>query len=274
MEVYEGPQLRPPRISLLTAADIVPMTGERWYAGFDLILEGCEDSRVYAVCPTVDADPKTYTGGGAIGQYSPYVLYATDKCSTYPAGREFFDRAQRKLVAGESTALEEQLWTGEVGGVAIATNPNLAGSSSTIASSVTAPEAALSVLEQEIGECSAGQGMIHVRPQVLGQLLNARVIRREGNIYLSPMDNIVVPGRGYPGTGPAGQAVGATEWMYGHPGIIQVRRGPIVRLGEADGLSATVDRAVNDRLVIVERVVHVALDDTCCVFAIDFNSLG
>lgn len=274
MEVFEGPQLRPPRISLLTAADIVPMESERWYAGFDLILEGCEDSRVYAICPAVDADPKEFTAGGAVGEYQPYVLYATDKCSMFPAGREFYDRAQRKLLTGESTALEEQLWTGEVGGSVIATNPNLATASSTIASSVTSPEAALSVLEQEIGECSAAQGMIHLRPQVLGQLLTAQVIHREGNVYLSPMDNLVVPGRGYPGTGPAGQAVGATEWMYGHPGIVQIRRGPLIRVGEAEGLAATVDRATNDRLVVVERVVHVALDETCCVFAIDFNSLG
>lgn len=276
MEVYEGPQLRSPRVSLLSAADIVPMDGERWYARFDLILEGCEDHRVYAVCPDPDADPKTYTSGGTSNEYEPYVLYATDKCSTFPAGREFFDRAQRKLVVGESTALEEQLWTGEVGGVAIATNPHLADNAvtTTITSSVTAPEAALAVLEQHIGECSAGQGMIHLRPQVLGQLLDAKIIRREGNVYLSPMDNIVVPGRGYPGTGPAGQAVGATEWMYGHPGIVQVRRGPIIRVGEEDGEKSTIDRYVNDKLVIVERVVHVSLDDSCCVFAIDFNSLG
>lgn len=273
MEVYEGPQLRPPRVSLLSAAEIVPMDSERWYARFDLILEGCEDSRVRAVCPPLNASPQTYTAGGQSEEYQPYVLYATDKCSTFPSGREFYDRAQRKLLAGEAAALEEQLWTGLVGGVTIATNAHLADPTTTVITSTeTSPQNALAVLDQRIGKCSAGQGMIHVRPQVMPQLLAARAVRREGNVYLTAMDTIVVPGRGYPGTGPTGQAVGATEWMYGHPGIVQIRRGPVIRVGE-DTNSSVYDRLVNDHLVIVQRVVNVALDNTCCVFANDFNAL-
>ena len=132
---------------------------------------------------------------------------------------------------------------------------------------------AIALLEQEMGEISATRGMIHIRPQVLFPLLEAQVIRRVGNIYLSPMDNIVVPGRGYSGTGPAGQAPGATEWMYGHPGIVQVRRGPVIRLGE-DDLASQVDRYVNDRFVIVERVAHVALDSSKGVLAIEFNAIS
>lgn len=273
MEVFEGPQLTPPRVSLLSSAELVPMEGDRWIKGFDLILEGCEGTNVYAVCPPEDADPKEFAAAGSNEEYNPYVLYATDKCSTYPAQRAFYDRAQRKLLTGESTALEEQLWTGEVGGVAIATNPNLAGEAETITTAVTDIQDAFAVLEQAIGEASATRGMIHLRPQALVKLIEAKVVRREGNVWLSPLDNIVVPGRGYPGTGPAGQAVGATEWMYGHPGIVQIRRGPVIRLGE-DDLSSQVDRYVNDRLVLVERVVHVALDNSCVVYAIDFESLG
>jgi hypothetical protein len=273
IEVFPGPQLTTPNVSLLSAAEIVPVDGNRWAAGFDLILEGCEDSRVYAVCPDEEADPKTYTAVGSTEAYNPYILYATDKCSTWPAQRAFYDRAQRKLEVGESTALEEQLWTGEIGGVAIATNPNLAGESTTITTTVADIEEAFAVLEQAIGECSAAPGMIHIRPIVLPFLVKNGIVRREGRVYKSPLDNLVVPGRGYPGTGPAGQAVGATEWMYGHPGIVQVRRGPIIRLGE-DNLSSQVDRYVNDRLVIVERVVNVALDPACCVYAIEFASIG
>lgn len=272
MEVFEGPQLTPPRISLLSAAEIVPMEGDRWTTGFDLILEGCEDTRVYAICPADDADPKEFTGGGSNEAYKPYVLYATDKCSTWPAQREYYDRAQRKLLTGEAAVLEEQLWTGEVNGTAF-TNPNLAGEAVTISTAVNGAEEALVVLEQAMGMASAARGMIHIRPQVLGVLLDHRIVRQEGNTYLSPMNNIVVPGRGYPGTGPTGQAVGATEWMYGHPGIVQVRRGPVIRLGE-DNLASQVSRYTNDRLVLVERVVHVALDNACVVYAIEFDSLG
>lgn len=272
MEVFEGPQLTPPRISLLSAAEIVPMEGDRWTSGFDLILEGCEDTRVFAVCPPEDADPKEYTGGGSNEAYTPYVLYATDSCSTWPAQREFYDRAQRKLLTGEAAVLEEQLWTGSVDGTTF-TNPNLAGEAVTISTAVNGAEEALAVLEQAMGMASAARGMIHIRPQVLGVLLDKHIVEKEGNVYLSPMGNIVVPGRGYPGTGPAAEAVGATEWMYGHPGIVQVRRGPVIRLGEDDKASQYI-RATNDRLVIVERVVHVALDNACVVYAIEFDSLG
>lgn len=273
-EVYEGPQLTPPRISLLTAADIITLDNERWAKGFDLIEEGCEDVNVFAVCPPEDADPKTLLGSGANQTYEPYVLYAADKCSTFGSQlREFYDRAQRKLLTGEAAALEEILWTGAFNGTSLPGNPFLADDPTIITAGSPAASVALARLEQAIAECSASRGMIHVRPQVLVELLTARAIRREGNVYLSPMDNIVVPGRGYPGTGPTGQAVGATEWMYGHPGIVQVRRGAIIRLGE-DNLASQVDRLVNDRLVVVERIAHVAFDPTCCYFAVEFDSLG
>jgi len=127
-------------------------------------------------------------------------------------------------------------------------------------------------LEQEIGEVSGNRGMIHIRPIAFHALVADSVVRREGNVWLSPMDNIVVPGRGYPGTGPAGQAVGATEWMYGHPGIVQIRRSEIIRLGE-DDLASQIHRGWNDHEAIVMRVAHVLLDPTVPVFAIDFNSI-
>ena len=268
MEVFDGPQITPPRISLLTSAELITPTSERWYNGFFLQNEGCEDSDVYLVCPAVDADPKGYTSTGANEEYQPWVLYSTYKCSTYPSDRDFYGRAERKLLTAEAAVLENQLWSGTVQ----TGNPFLTDTPTTIAHTGVAKEA-FAILEQELGELSAARGMIHLRPQVLHELLDANVVRREGNVYLSPMDNFVVPGRGYAGTGPAGQAVGATEWMYAHPSIVQVRRGPIIRLGEND-LASQVARDVNDRLVTVERAVHVALDTSCGVLAIEFTSVS
>lgn len=272
MEVFEGPQLRAPTIGLITSAELVPTDNDRWWSGFDLILEGCEDNKVATVCPDQFSSPKTVTATGGNKSYTPYALYATDKCSTFPAQRDFVGRATRKLLAGESAALEEQLWSGTVGGTSVGTNEKLAqvGVTSLAASTVTTTKDALAILEQKISECSSGQGMVHIRPQALHSLVENGVVRRVGNIYLTPMDNILVPGRGYPGTGPTGQAVGATEWMFGHPGIVQIRRSEIMPVGDT---TSQVIRSTNDRLVIVERVVHAALDTSCCVYAIDFNSL-
>lgn len=273
-EIFDGPQLTPPRISLLTAADIVTPDDERWGRGFELFTEGCETIDAIPLC---DETPSQRDGqrNGEILPYSPYVLFSSFECSTFGSGRsiDWYDRAQRKLLTGESTALEEILWTGKLGAVNLqANNQYLDNVVTTVALTANSPENAISALDQEIGELSATRGMIHVRPILLGQLLDHKVIRREGNVYLSPLDNLVVPGRGYPGTGPAQQAVGATEWMYGHPGIVQVRRGPVIRLGE-DDLASQVNRYVNDRTVFVQRVSHVALDTTCTVLAIEVDSI-
>jgi len=276
MEVYEGPQLTPPTISLLTAADIVPMEDERWERGFQLVNEGIEAHGIFATTLCPDEATREVTGVGENETYDTFGLYATDACSTWPSRRAFFDRAQRKLLASEAAVLERQLWDSSI----LAGQPHLAdgggtdntSATTTVALTSNAAKDAFAVLEQALGEASATRGMIHMRPQVLHALLEAQVVRRVGNIYLSPMDNIVVPGRGYPGTGPAGQALGATEWMYAHPGIVQIRRGKIVRLGE-DQEASTVLRSTNDRNVIVQRVVSVALDTTGGTFAIEFNAV-
>jgi hypothetical protein len=227
-----------------------------------------------AVCPT-EGSLRLGGGSGVVEAYDPYVLYASDKCSTFDRDRDFYGRAQRKLLTAEAFFLEGALWNG------ITSNPFLADgagvnndtATQTLALTATSAKAAFAVLEQNLGWLSSSPGTIHLRPQVLHELLEARTVRRVGNVYLSPMDNIVIPGRGYPGTGPASEVVGATEWMYGHPGKIQVRRSEMVRLGEGD-LASQVNRYVNDRIVFVQRVVHVALDSSKGVFAIEFNSIS
>lgn len=293
MEVVAGPQQNPPRVSLISSAELVPVNENdtKWQGGFTAKLDGHGGVNVFSVCPG-DAetfDFEDYPGG--VATFKPYVLYATDKSSTFGNDyTEMYDRAQRKLQAGESSALEAILWAGYSG----ATNENpflgdgagdyattnvasglaCEGSLATSTISITASKVheAFAVLEQKIGEVSASRGMVHIRPQAFHKLVELSVVRREGNVWLSPMDNIVVPGRGYPGTGPTGQVVGASEWMYGHPGIVQIRRGGIDRLGEKD-LASQVNRYTNDHEVIVQRVAHVLLDPTAQVFAIEFDAL-
>lgn len=295
MEVVAGPQQTPPRVSLISSAETINVSDARWQDGFIADLDGHGGASTFPVCPA-EEDELTFQFGatGGVLSYKPYVLYATDKASTYGTGddvRKFYDRAQRKLLAGESKALEQILWAGYSG--ALNQNPFLADGAGdyasaagndagctdsasptmTITSDVTDVEDALALLEQSISSDSGSRGMIHMRPMAFHRLVQESVVRREGNVWLSPLDNIVVPGRGYPGTGPAGQAVGATEWMYGHAGVVQVRRGDIVRLGE-DDLASQINRGWNDRQVVVQRAAHVLLDPTAQVYAIDFNSLG
>lgn len=265
----DAPTLTPPRVSLLSSADIVPVNDSRWESGFRIWTEGCEVAYLYEICPAVDADPKDADGQGEEVLYKPYVVFATDKCSTY-SNRDFWGRAQRKLVLAESTKLERELWMGEAGG-----NPFLSDTPTTLsAAGSQAAWEGIAILDQGLSECSAGRGMIHVRPFLLPYLQEHRAVRREGNVYLSPMDNIVVPGRGYPGTGPANQAVGATEWMYANTGIVQIRHSELIYTPAQDDEAAQYVWINNDRTVRVERVTHVALDPTCCVLATEVASLA
>lgn len=289
MEVVAGPQQTPPRVSLISSAELVPVEGNRWEGGFVADLDGHGGAEIFEVCPE-EGDEFEFTAAGGVASYKPYVLYATDKASTYGTAnvRNFYDKAQRKLLAGESAALESILWSGHGG--AIETNPFLADGNgdykndagvaacgaitqaTEITSSVTAVEQAFAILEHEMSNLSSARGMIHIRPVAFHKLVELGVVRREGNVWLSPLDNIVVPGRGYPGTGPAGQAVSSTEWMYGHPGIVQIRRGKILRLGEEE-LASQIHRGWNDHQVVVQRTAHVLLDATTQVLTIDFASI-
>ena len=61
--------------------------------------------------------------------------------------------------------------------------------------------------------------------------------------------------------------------MYGHAGVVQIRRGAVMKFGE-DDLASQINRGWNDRQAIAQRAAHVLLDPTTQVYAIDFNSLG
>lgn len=284
-DVLDVSALTPPRISLLSAANIVPVplaTNEdpakprRWESGFTVDSYGGEtttvsgnttnNSSVYVYCSPDPAIVKTAKHGGQVLSYTPFVISTSETSSTWPNRRDIYERATKKLVLAESTILEKELWTSTLGNPSLTTWTDSAGNVNTpttiaLAGSQDAAQG-LSVLDQAIASCTSGRGMIHIRPILLQQLLLANVVRREGNVYLSPMDNIVVPGRGYPGTGPAAQAVGATEWMYASVGIVEIRHSEIVWTPPVGNLAQAVTRTTNDYTVWAERVTHAALDYT------------
>jgi hypothetical protein len=280
--VEQGPRLTPPTISLLTSSQIVETgSDERWYSGFEYVSDGCgkDGSSMFKVCHT-SAERKGYCRKNGISTFSPYVVFGSATCSTWDldsdengsknAGfSEFQDLARRRLLSGESFWLEKMLWgpdadiQTEVQGLL---NPHLASASaSEVTGGGTDSVRAFAALEDALGDCLRGsRGMIHMRPGMLTRLVSGNVVRREGNVWLTATDNIVVPGRGYSGKGPAGQVVSGTEWMYASS-MVQIRRGPLVNIPET--IEEAIDRATNDVSAIVERTVHAALDPECCVLA-------
>jgi len=272
--VIAPPPLTPPRMSLVSLADTPEAPGSRWESGYSWSPESCGDGNIGLICPA-PGSVKEACPNPTIVEFQPFYVYASDKCSTWSyKERDFYGRATRKLLAAESWFLEHEIMldTLALGNPAIAT-----AGAVTVTAGALPPHVALARLEDALGDCNRGsRSMIHVRPGILDLLVVGQVLRREGNVWLTPMDNIVVPGRGYPATGPAGQPIGVnSEWIYA-TSMVQIRRSEIVLTPEPwDKTSENpmgipqqaVDRSVNDIFVLAERIVSAAWDPSCCWLA-------
>jgi hypothetical protein len=195
----------------------------------------CDDG---SATPGSGAPPTSNTSGGP-GNYGnlpmvgfiPFLIQVEDECSTFGwQERDFTGRALRLLDNATPNAIEREFWTGAfaqntlTGPMYQSDGPGLNGflqQSATMADGGTGilaqdltPGAGppsitrgVQILEDYLANSGfGGQGMIHVAPETSPNLLGAR---RVGSLLLSIMDNIIVPGSGYPtsgATGPAGNA--------------------------------------------------------------------
>lgn len=224
----------------------------------------------------------------------PIVAYAEIECSLVGydpavARRDAFDALARV----EEYQLEQGLWTGEApDGTSGRIMPALTGatevldpffSNATEHDEVTLQLAvnslsptgapldiveALGRLEDEMGDCVLGVGVIHMTQHV-ADLAQAHdlLVERNGRKYTA-LGNQVVIGAGYPGTGPAGLEVADVHWMYATGPMFIIR-------GNEEALGADVrdyfDRATNTVKVIIERVFVVGFG--CCLLGVPV-SLG
>lgn len=123
-------------------------------------------------------------------------------------------------------------------------------------------------LEDEMGDCVLGQGVIHMT-QNTADIAQSEglLIERNGRKYTA-LGNLVVIGAGYPGTGPNGLVVADVHWMYA-TGPMFIYRGNEELLGS--DVRDYFDRATNTIKVIVERTFVVGFG--CCLLGVPI-SLG
>lgn len=169
--------------------------------------------------------PTSNTTGGvlsylnpAIVEYVPIIILTADECSSFGfSERDFKGRALRWLDNATPQALEKELWTGALAQAKGYPNNYLmqSGVVEDLTGGGTPPsvERGLSILQDALMNGTTnvktfgGQGMIHCQPQTLLSITKAAAgVRRVGQMIFDTMDNIIVPGAGYPGTGPAGVA--------------------------------------------------------------------
>lgn len=228
-----------------TAADLM-----RWEQGFlylpELGLGGLE-----LFTPGSGTTKATGVAQTPFAWWDPFVVVASDRRSTFGLPDVDLEtraqRALRGLMAHESWECESEFWAGN----AVSTNFHLSASPSSLTSSphrtvnpwtnpTAAPgttlgtavglRASLAALDQAIAESDAGVGMIHATPYLVQCWMSVYpFIRDSGGRIFTVNGNIMVPGYGYPGTGPDTGAVqtrttgGGQQWAYATEMVYKLR---------------------------------------------------
>lgn len=255
----------PPLVSLLTTVPVgtLDLHDEN---GITYDGETCSVSAVGAgVCAVGQTLPLTDVNEGSV-EGTPYLVYDTDACSTFAMQeRNGRARAERFLNASEHQSIERELWEGTVAQANSYPTPYLRKASATVIGSIAyKPTMALALLEQALG-ASRTRPVIHATITGAYFLPN---VTRDGATWVTKKGTLVVPGAGYTGAGPLGNANAtplATEtWLYG-TGMVDVRRGPVFTTPDTD--VEAIDRDVNLAVFRAQRFA-VATFDPCLHFAI------
>lgn len=269
-EPIAAPPARPPRFGLIASAPVGDGGGARWQHGFAFQPEGCgAGGRVTVDCAgTSDVLDSTPGPGNEDGE--PFAVWASDECSTFGfESRDWQGRARRQLAAIESYEIANELWTGDLNLPGVVSLADPTADTLTAAGQPKGAVDALGLLEQGLAQCNKGrQGMVHVTPLLLTHLVTNDSVRLDGTTYITPNGHIVVPDAGYPGTGPNGEAAGATQWAYA-TSFVQVMLGPVdvipASMTDARQLAQSMDRAVNSIVVYAERLAAWQWDHCCHV---------
>lgn len=250
---------QPPRYGLLVAAPVVDGPLAEWANGFEWLPEQCAGGGREAISCLGDTELIEPDPNPAARISDPFLIWAGDECRAggYQS-RDLDARARRLLAAIESYEIANELWTGSLrdsttGGLYPMENRALADiGADTLTNGATAEVTALACLEQGLAVANRGaRGMIHVTVQVLTHLAAEGVIYRDGNLWLTPVGNLVVADAGYDGSGPNGEMAGASQWGYATE-MIGVRRSA-VEVVPGD-IGQALDRSVNRLRYLAQRV--------------------
>lgn len=251
-----------------------------WQQGITWV-ERCPDGATtyddcLAVTGTGEAPPAPPAKTGNVDQTTrgatPFTVYAEFDCS--PVGLADAARvAADALARVEGRQVEATFWSGTAGGQIVA-YPHLASDAaledgqgivlqSTASTTVTGADVAhgLGVLEQELADCYAGQGVIHIPRSALPTFAANGLVREAGGRLYTPAGNLLVVGGGYSGSGPDGAAPDpGTTWVYATGAVFGYRSEPYV-----SQVRDSFDRAENTVRMIAERTYVVGFE--CCLLA-------
>lgn len=260
---------QPNRLGLLASARIVANGTDnetangrsvRWTGGMVWQPEACKGGEVIDPCGTDGGD--TAPTLPAEREYTPFIVTAGVKCSTFGSNiDEMRARARARLIATQGRQIEAELWAGALSQAASWSNPYLADPDSTIeGGDPLGYVTALSRLEAEAAATIDGRAMIHATRQTVSLWVAEGLVQRQGDLLVTALDTLVVPGVGYDGTGPN---YGPTPG-YGDFAWAVVTDPVVVRLGEIVDVTAETragtDPATNTTILVASRFAAATFD--------------
>lgn len=268
----DAPIPDPPALSLpRSARQAPPGESERdWAMGLRYIPEADVQVIVDDYCaPSTTLG--SYTAASEV-EWLPYVVLAYDRCSALSSfARDYQGRALRLIEAATPKAVEKEFWSGTLAQAKGFPNLFLRKATSndiTPGAGVPSLNRAIGLLEQALADCGfGGQGYIHGKRETAPNFTGAR---REGFLLRTITDNIYVPGVGYDGTGPLGNAnanpPAGTTWLYATGPVIYRETGPDLFPSWPAGQTVpqwAIDRNTNTITVPVARTALASWDGQC-----------
>lgn len=243
----------------------------RWEGGFNQESVACNAGiRLIDICSTTTEHVlHANSGAGSLGEYDPFAVQATVKCTTMNGLYEDWeDRARMALDAATSNAVEHEFWEGALTQAAGTGNKYLLDGSVTDVTPVpgTAVKVryGLALLEGALADAGYGyRGFIHAPVSIASTLPCYH--DDDANMLVTKIGNYVISGSGYSGAGPGVvPATSSKRWMFA-TGPVSVRLGDVtVTPGER---SQRIDTAVNTISLSAERPASVVYDG-CAYFGV------
>lgn len=257
-----APPAVPPRSGLLVVAQPAPGS-DRWQGGIRWTPEQTLGGGIVDVDCHGSTEELGQKDNPIWTEADPFLVWAEDHCSTLGSlARDFEGRARRALEATGSFYVAGELWKGTLAQSASLDNEWLTHDPCLLETSAQPVDVAMRLIEQGLGQMLGGRrGMLHMSPAVLDALAVNNAIQLNGQVWLTPMGNVIVADAGYPGDAPDDQDDSTHQWIYGTP-MIQYKLDPVnIVPGSLEGFRAeATDKATNTTKVYAERLVLLQWD--------------
>lgn len=261
----DPPSFVPAPFGLLSVADLRDEADPHWRETILMQPERCAASSTYTDgCPPVEERAKTITAGVPTRGAQPFTIVDGFRCS--PVGfteEQINERALTALTRGEARAIERMLWTGSSDNSSDPAQPWLGNTNGAAGLPFVPPVVdvltsapveirdAIGLLEESLGWCYGGVGVLHMSRGYSGFMHHAGIMQdRTGTTLETVVGTKVAAGGGY-----------QSGVIYATGSVLITRSGVEVVAQFRDSL----DRTNNTVTIIVERTYVVTWD--CCLFS-------